>query len=237
MYQNKTRVRYSELGADGKMTMNGVLDCFQDSCIFNAEDMHVGTEFQKEHGIVWILLTWQIEVRRYPQLGEQIVIGTHPYAFRSSFGYRNFIMETPDGERLACGDSLWMLVKQDLTSAAPIPPEMIAAYQIEEKVKMAYDHKKLVVIEKHHLDTNYHVNNGQYVRMMSLYLPRDAKVSDLKVEYRNQAVLGDTIIPYVGKTQNQLIVSLQSKDAIPYAVGRFTLTNETIEEKAEVSND
>ena len=52
------------------------------------------------------------------------------------------------------------------------------------------------VVQESQLDTNHHVNNGQYVRMAmnQIELP---KVSELRVEYKKQALLGDMIVPFI----------------------------------------
>ena len=46
-------------------------------------------------------------------------------------------------------------------------------------------------VQEYHLDTNHHVNNGQYVRMATAYLPDDFPVREMRAEYRRQAKLGD----------------------------------------------
>ena len=51
------------------------------------------------------------------------------------------------------------------------------------------------MVQEYHLDTNHHVNNGQYVRMATAYLPETFAIRELRVEYRSQAMLGDTIRP------------------------------------------
>lgn len=52
-------------------------------------------------------------------------------------------------------------------------------------------------VRPHHLDTNHHVNNGQYVLMAQEYLPADFTVKQMRAEYKNQAKLGDIIVPSV----------------------------------------
>ena len=69
MYEIKTRVRLSEVSADGCMTLPGIINTFQDASIFQSEDLGVGTKYLEEHKKAWILSSWQVEVRRYPKLG------------------------------------------------------------------------------------------------------------------------------------------------------------------------
>ena len=52
-----------------------------------------------------------------------------------------------------------------------------------------------------------------------MYLPADAEVTELRVEYKRQAMLGDHIIPVLYRTaDNILLVSMNGTDGQPYAV-------------------
>lgn len=101
MYTFESRVRYSEVGEDGRMTLQSLLDYFQDCSTFHSEDIGLGVEYFKQIHQVWLLSAWQICVNRYPKVYEQIVIGTVPYEFRGFIGCRNFEMKTAKGEVLA----------------------------------------------------------------------------------------------------------------------------------------
>jgi acyl-ACP thioesterase len=59
-----------------------------------------------------------------------------------------------------------------------------------------------VQIKKHHLDTNHHVNNGQYVRIAMDSLNTDCKIRQLRAEYKRQVVLGDTLTPWMARTED-----------------------------------
>ena len=84
-----------------------VLNYFQDCSVFHSESVGRGTAVQEELGRAWVLTGWQIEFRRAADLGESIRISTWPHGFRGFVGERNFLMETLDGEVLACADSSW----------------------------------------------------------------------------------------------------------------------------------
>ena len=80
-----------------------------------------------------------------------------------------------------------------------------------------------VVIMKHHLDTNNHVNNGQYVLIASECLPDGFEIGQMRAEYKRSAVLDDVIVPEVFSKNSVYTVSLNSeKDGNPFAVVEFT---------------
>ena len=76
-------------------------------------------------------------------------------------------------------------------------------------------------VQRVHLDTNGHVNNGQYVRMAEEFLPADDVIRELRVEYRSQAMLGDTIRPVRYETPDGYLVALQDSAGKAYCVVRF----------------
>lgn len=57
----------------------------------------------------------------------------------------------------------------------------------------SYEEKAPFPVRKYHIDTNEHVNNCQYVQMALEVLPRDILVSQVRVDYKKSAVLGDKI--------------------------------------------
>ena len=78
----------------------------------------------------------------------------------------------------------------------------------------------------HHLDTNHHVNNAQYVRMAAAYLPENFEMGQMRVEYRKQALLHDVLHPYVVKRtaesgEELYTVSLQDEEGKAYANVEF----------------
>ena len=113
---------------------------------------------------------------------------------------------------------------------------MKEVYEIQDKLPMEYASRKIavpedgmyeepIVVKKHHLDTNHHVNNGQFVDMAMNSLPEDFAIRQMRAEYRMQAHLGDELIPYVVRTPGLCVVSLRSPEGKPYAVVEF-MSNE-----------
>ena len=213
--------------------MGALLNYFQDASTFQSEALGVGGKYLLEHNLVWVLSSWQIVVDRYPRLCEEVVTGTFPYAFKGCLGYRNFIMRTADGEVLARANSLWTLLNLQQQTMAYPTERMKQAYELEERLPMEYAGRKIavpeggvqedpIVVRKHHLDTNKHVNNGQFVDIAMNSLAADFAIGQMRAEYKMQAHLGDELIPYVVRSPQLCIVSLRSREGKPYAVVEFT---------------
>lgn len=176
MYQFESRVRYSETDSRGRLTPEGIMEYFEDCTTFHSEDVGIGVQFLKKQNRAWVLSFLQIEVNRYPSMGERIVIQTIPYEIKSFLGYRNFIMRTSGDEVLAYANSMWTYL--DISAGKPVraSESEIQAYGLSERYPMDYAPRKIalpkrlksaeeIVVKPHHLDTNNHVNNVEYVRM------------------------------------------------------------------------
>lgn len=229
MYRFESRIRYSEVDSQGKITLGSVLDYFQDCSSFHSEDLGVGISYLAKNQAAWVLSSWRIEVSRYPSYGEHVAVSTWPYGFHGFMGYRNFTMESQAGERLTYADSIWVLL--DLRKGRPmrILPEMEEAYQISPGLAMEPAPRKLPLpegmecqgmfpVSKYHIDTNQHVNNGKYVSMAQEYLPMGFEVQKMRAEYRKAAVYGDMVYPRALWEGNKITVNLADGEGKPYAI-------------------
>jgi acyl-ACP thioesterase len=235
MYSFDSRIRYSEVDSSAVLTIESLIDYFQDCSTFQTQDGPATMEYLKERGIAWVLNSWQIEINRLPKLCEEVTIGTIPYTLRGPMGLRNFFMKTKEGEMLAVANSVWTLFDFEKGVPRRVTPEIIAAYPVEDKIEMDYQDRKIaipegesysseeIVVRKHHLDTNNHVNNGQYIRMaLESLSDKNRNVVLLRAEYKKQALLGDVLYPVVIKSNmgdNKVYtVSLNDKDKEPVCV-------------------
>lgn len=232
MYTFDGRIRYSETDSEGKLTLAALLNYFQDCSIFHSEDLGLGLDYLKKRRLAWVLSSWQIVVERYPELCESVKIGTAPYEFKGFIGCRNFAMMTETGEYLAKANSQWSLLDTQ-TGKFAIPPEgMTERYGLSKRLDMDYAPRKIavpstgekrepVVVKKHHLDTNNHVNNGQYVDIAMEFLQADFVVKQMRAEYKRQAFLDDVLYPYVAGEEERRVISLNDRTGKAYAVVEF----------------
>ena len=76
MYSFNSRIRYSECGADGYLTIVALLNYFQDCSTFQSEDLGVGVAALHERGTLWVVNSWQIDIMRLPRLCDRVGIYT-----------------------------------------------------------------------------------------------------------------------------------------------------------------
>lgn len=232
MYEYDSRVRLTEVDQNQKMTLNAILNAFQDCSVFHSEDLGVGMKFLDARNRMWVLSSWKIVVCRYPELAERIRVGTWPYEFSKLTGRRNFRLLDGNGEMAAYADTLWVLMDTVRMRPARMDEDIASAYQVEPRMDMEYEERGIVMpedlremepfpIHPHDLDVNHHVNNGQYVQFAADYLPEGFVIRQMRAEYKKPAVLNDMIYPRFGKNKDAYTAVLGGENGKIYAVVEF----------------
>lgn len=232
MYTFETRVRYSECNTKEQAGLTSILDYLQDVCTFQAEDLGIGVRYMEQHQIVWLLNSWQVDIQRYPMLGENIKISTWPYDFYGFYGFRNFKVEDEAGEIIVRANSVWIFMDLQKGRPAKITPELQAIYQKEEQLDMEYLDRKIpdfepetvgkeIKIPHYFIDTNHHVNNAKYILLAEELLSQNFEVARIRAEYRSSAVYGDILRSCIKQQPGKMSVKLEDQSGKTYAVMEF----------------
>lgn len=233
MYTYITKVGYSQVDTERLMRIDAITALFQDVTCFQGEDIGNGFALLEPRQQAWILNSWQIEVKRFPAFNEPITVGTFPTSFRGFIGNRNFVVKDASDEIIVMANSIWTFMDMAKMRPAKVDEEFISKYELEEPLPMDYSARKILIPDtsdwkvseretvkvcEYHLDSNMHVNNGQYVQIASAYLPRGVKFNRMRVEYRSQARLDDVMVPKVYTNGDACIVALCDTGNKPYAI-------------------
>ena len=229
MYSYDARIRYSECGSDRKLTIPALINLFQNCSSFHSEDAGVGIDYVAEHDGAWFLLNWQIDIERLPSFCDEVKVCTVPYEFKGFFGSRNFWLEDAEGNVLVKAATLWSYM--NIKTLKPMRPdaEQIAHYGIGKKLDMEYLPRKIalpeglkagepIAVRADMIDTNNHVNNGQYINIAMSLMSQDVtgsgqkKVKRMLAEYKKSAVMGDVFHPYTGWVDDKYYVCLKDVD-------------------------
>ena len=233
MYNFSSRVRYSEIDENGKLDISSLVNYFQDCSTFQSEDMRIRLGLSEDIKYAWILCSWQIIVKRVPQLGESISIETWPNQLKGFYGIRNYRLVDEQGEVCAFANSVWVYLNMQTKKPEMIPTKMLQEFKLLPPIEWDWGGRKLQLpkggeqqeafpIISDYLDTNHHVNNGKYVWLAKHYLPDQTQISQLRVEYRNEAKLGDIFYPRVAFFDDKTVVMFYNEKEVLYAAVEFT---------------
>ncbi len=205
MYSYDTIVRYSD--THGKMTadVGTVANYFQDCAILESENVGIGIEYLKEHNRAWFLISWQMEIGRYPRLAEKISVRTWAYDFKGSMGYRNIEILDANGTNIASAASQWSYIDTQTMRLTRIEENVGKAYILGEKLDMEYAPRKIALLDgmtvidkrrvmNYQIDSNSHMNNEAYIELALEYMDKDIDIKSVRAEYKKQLVRDDVII-------------------------------------------
>jgi Acyl-ACP thioesterase len=215
-----------------QLDLSSIINYFQDCSTFHSEDVGVGIDYLENQKRAWILNSWQININRYPGLFEHITTSTWAYDFKGMYGYRNFIIKDEADQLCASANSIWVFMDTESYRPVKLAEEDYRAYGFEEKLKMDYAPRKIALpdhfsegnafpVISANIDTNNHVNNGQYIKMAEEFLPEHFITSQMRAEYRMSATLGDIIIPKINTYHDTCTVVLSNTEDKPYAIIEF----------------
>ncbi len=241
MYEFDARVRYSETDETQNITITALVNYLQDCSTFHSADVGLTVDRLNELHRAWLLSYWDIYIERMPRLNERISIGTSPHAFRGVLAHRNFWIKDSSGNYLLKADSLWFNFDTERMRPVKIEDEVIRPFgEIKDVLMLPPSDRKIsepenlttaeaIKVEQHHIDTNHHVNNAQYIEIADEVLTKatEGKVhftsGRIRAEYRKAAVLGDIMIPKYGLTgSGSVVVSLQNEAGDVYCNIEFS---------------
>ncbi len=214
-----SKIRYSELDKDRLLSVPALIDYFQDVSNFESEEKGVGLDWLLTNHTVWMLTGWQITVLRRPNLGEEIDAITWACGFRHFIGQRCFELRYRDGELLAYAYSEWAYIDTQTEKPATIPEKEYEAYGYKEPLDIEIKKTRVEVpkdlsereeftVTRANIDTNNHVNNGQYIAIAMNYLPEGFKPAKINAVYKGQSRLGDALTPKINEEKNRVFVGL-----------------------------
>lgn len=224
MYEIEERIRYSEVGYNGTLTRTGLVNYFQDCSMFHSEDVGLGLKYLFSCDRVWVLSSWQIDILQMPKLAQKVKVRTWPYEFKGFIGYRNYTMTDQDGQLLAAANSIWTLVDIQKRQPVRITAREIDGYEIDERLDMEYAPRKIktegegiecpcITVGKERIDTNGHMNNSQYIAVAEEFLPKESRVSRIRVEYRKEVMEKEKLLPVLYQKEGKSTVVLKGAES------------------------
>ena len=230
MYEFESTIRYSECSPDGKLSLPSLINYFQDVSTFHSESVGEGVFSLKERSLGWMIFSWDIEIDSLPGLGDRVMTGTMSLGAKGIYALRDFVMRSED-RLYARAHSIWGLIDLNKMMPVRLTEEMMDRFGSEEplpgkwagrKLKEPLDKEKVMELEvgPFMLDSNGHVNNEKYIEiLMSALELKD--IHRLTVSYRNQALLGDRLVVWRGKGEDQGLSSIERDDGTILTVIRY----------------
>ena len=224
MYTYNKKILFSDIDCNSRMTVEGILNAMQDCVNINSESIGRGIDYMMEKRRTWFAISWNIEIRRFPRMFENVVVKTWPYDFSASLGMRNVIITDEAGNDILVADSLWTLMDMNTGRPTRIEEEDRKGYELEEKYPMESLGRKIkvpkepliidsITVRKSDIDYNGHMSNGKYIQIADEYMELGANIKRIRVEYKSQAKYKEKLVVKRAIEDNRHIIILAGADA------------------------
>ncbi len=245
MYSYKIRISYSMVDAKGKIKLSSMFSLFQDCGLFQSTDGGASFFYMEESDIGWVVAQYNLKISRLPKLDEIVTVTTIPYTLRGYFGLRAFRITDDKDEQLVICDSLWMLMQKSTGKPVEITDTIKKAYSLDVKPDVKFRPSKLrpladdqlknegqisgnqlknmgqIEVSALFIDSNSHMNNTYYIAAAESVLPKDFTYSDMIINYKKSARLGDVLKLEAGMKDDAYQVVMMKDDEV-YAIVEFS---------------
>ena len=173
-YSESQRLLTSHCDMHSAWRPGAVLELMQEAAGDHSERMGMGRLKLLDQGIVWVLTRLEVEMDRYPLVGETVTVETFHTPLRRWFFPRYFLIRDGQDREIGRAGSLWVLM--DIHTRHMIQPGAVAALLpdnsdlpaplglpgpvTEVGGTLESDQRQPVYTD---LDANGHVNNARYV--------------------------------------------------------------------------
>ena len=206
VWSENCAVRFSAIDKSDLLTLNALLDFFQEAAISHAENLGVGREVMARTNQVWILSRMSVRVDRRPGYGETVTVRTWPRGGEKLFALRDYDIRGADGNTAVRARSRWLII--DIEKRRPVRPQSITdklprndgmdALCTTDGPEENPSLQKISERRAHYTDMDYngHVNNVSYIRWMEDALDpalmENARLMRLDINYMNEVLINET---------------------------------------------
>jgi len=187
------KIRFYETGKDLKLNIISILNYFNEIAQKAGDYYAVKKDIYKEDSLAWIILNWDIEVKRYPAYPEKINVITVAKAINTFYAYREFYILDSEKRELASGRSKWILldfITRRPSRAKEYMYELYGVAQNSSTIEIripaphtAVDYESEFAVRRSDIDLFEHVNNVVYAEWVLESLPPE-KITPSVAELR-----------------------------------------------------
>lgn len=219
-YCEKFEVRFHEVDFKGKAKLFTIMDYIQQTGEDHAIRLGIGFDQMLEKNLIWVVSRMKLKMKKYPSVGDEVVIKTELAGREKLFWVRRFYIENSEGEVLGSAVIYYLIL--DAATKFPQKPT-VCPVDINVDVKDE-EYNKLVKIRMpgepieegnrglyyNYIDANNHVNNARYVSFVedffSLGWHKNYDISEIQINYVKEIKVEDKLRlnKYIGDVESKV---------------------------------
>ena len=229
IYKEKFKIGLKDIWAKDEVSNIAILEYLEDVAAYHSDNVGIGINTTEETHLNWLLLDWELEVLKRPRYGQVLEIHTWSRGIEKFYAFRDFEVYDKENNLCVIATSKWLLVDSKTGKIARVEPEIADRYQSEvgkcvfqeEKIKKIKEPQEYIsetsyTTRRRDIDVIGHMHNLYY-----LYLAYEALSEEeykkrpfnhIRIQYKNQIKLGETVKCKYAKEDGENIVVIKSKD-------------------------
>jgi acyl-ACP thioesterase len=211
IHEEAFRIRTYEIDERKTVSAPALVRLMQETAMQHVLKLRLSVWDLESQNLAWVLIRKNIQVVRYPLLGEQIRIRTHPSGFEKIFTYRDFRIFDEQDQEIASASTCWLLMNTRERKMTRIPPAFLEFNELlpdpatflprpdaRAPAIENVDYSQHFTVQRHELDFNLHLNNTFYIQWMLEALPEAvltrASMQKMDLIYRTECYWRDEVV-------------------------------------------
>ena len=219
----------TDIGKNNEIKNISILKILENIGGYHSDIAGYGSNDIPINKLTWILLDWKLKVLNRPKYGQTLDVHTWARVGNRFFTYRDFEIYDENKNLCAIATSKWTLVNIEEGKMERITEEVIDKYQTEEnevfpgerldklQIPNEFISSITYTVRRKDIDINKHMHNLYYLDLAYEALPEDVynnerPFDDVRIMYKKEIKLGDTVECKYTKRDDKHIVVIQSEN-------------------------
>lgn len=229
IYKEKFKIGLKDVWRGKEVNNRAILEYLENIAAYHSDSVGYGVNTSDDTHLTWLLLDWKVKIIKRPKYGQILDIHTWSRYIKKCYAYRDFEIYDDNEQLCVIASSKWLLVNNQTGKITKVEKEMADKYKSEfeksvfdekefEKLKVPKDFKSEIIYEtkRKDIDVIGHMHNLYYLDLAYEALPEDVYqkrlLDNIRIMYKKEIKLGDTVICRYAYNDNKHIVTIQSED-------------------------
>ena len=229
IFRKSFKMGLTDIGKNNEIKNISILKILENIGGYHSDIAGYGSNDIPINKLTWILLDWKLKVLNRPKYGQTLDVHTWARVGNRFFTYRDFEIYDENKNLCAIATSKWTLVNIEEGKMERITEEVIDKYQTEEnevfpgerldklQIPNEFISSITYTVRRKDIDINKHMHNLYYLDLAYEALPEDVynnerPFDDVRIMYKKEIKLGDTVECKYTKRDDKHIVVIQSEN-------------------------
>ena len=191
-----------------RLKINSIFNYLQNAAALHADILGLGYADLLPLNLAWILSWIKVEIIKYPQFGDKLIIKTWPKSKYKLYSLRDFIIYDGSENTICKATTAWLPINtkskritdtSNLPSKIPYQNDKSALDDLPSKIVLQGEPKILFIHKNRYsdIDLNQHVNNTKYVELIldcfSADFFKDNFIKSIQVSFLSESIFGDEL--------------------------------------------